>query len=1345
MDGGSLSARGRGRAAETGPGRGFSAANSPGGGAGYGGAGSDACCCFDDDPDGGVAYGTTESLSLFMGSGGGNALDSSAQLLRVGGSGGGVVSVTANVVKITRGGSLDARGADGDSIQWDDWGSGGGSGGTVAVVANEFQYLLGGGTLDARGGHSTVDNSLVGSKAGSGGGGRIYVISQTPVPLNVDMLVDGGHSFCGKGGHGSVLLQIAHKVCTREAVGDFTCDCEPGFEGDDCDVCSAGGWGPDCTFACPECGVHGTCSLQTFGNGCTCDEGWAGDLCDTCAEGYYGADCDRCIWCGTNGRCNSGIDGNGDCLCQDGWVTAPVCDECAEGRYGPDCQQECDPDCDAHGTCQDGLAGDGACVCDEGWDSDDCTVCAAGYYGDECDSSCGDCGANAFCDDGRDGSGCTCDNGWVVPDGQSTCVDCEPGRYGPDCATLCPSCANGSCSDGVGGSGRCVCDDGYYGVLCDEECPDCANGSCDDGREGSGLCLCDPGWDGPLCNVCDEDAGYYGPTCEDSCGHCGPNAFCQAGLTGEGCVCDEGWAVPDGDDECVQCAALRFGPTCSPCPNCGNGTCHEFVDGDGECTCHAGSWGRRCDNPCPACVHGTCDSQTGECACEHGWAGELCDECAPTFYGLECDQQCPYCGPHATCDDGLRGGGCVCDEGWTRVSGEDFCTRCAVGYYGRQCRPCPDCVNGDCDSGIEGSGLCECAVGWAGKLCDTCRTLFFGDDCSGVCPDCSAYQSCNDGPDGDGRCKCPSSWSGERCDICPQEYSGTQCDRCAAGRYGYPVCDECECAPGIDCDDDSGECICPTGYNGDDCGQCDSGRYSALCLSCPPCEPGAECEDGVGGSGACVCPSGYDGVSCDLAAPSEVCTSSSEGTGNGGANCIPGSLTLERGFDLAKGEFAHRRIFAAGIGTGPGEPREVSFGGVTFAVPRHARFEELDASDEEADVTVPTTLLGSSEDVRRWVTKARLGLRVESPDGLSFGASGLPSTAAVGRRDLRDAAEPMLDGQFMAATMHRRGAFRLVNDYVAPPPATASAIIGAVAAGAGEGLLATLDDVAQRFVSRSSQVSLVGSGVGSGVGAGGAGLRTTVGFRKAVASLPRDLPPLDGSVELSAADQLAVDAYQSFITSYGTHAVRSALAGGYVESIATATLCPKFGKLRTDEVAVDHVSGNLESTLADSRLDVGDLAAVPRPDSQGRFADMEASRTIVGGSAEAFISPGGTLEAWKETVYSSPEVIGLELVPLPDILSDPRIACNLRRAIAAHVDAVDAAAPPSIVAVPGPEIITVDGEDRIAEERCTPLEERGTLFFVSGASRARADVVGCALVAAGVSLAVVLLPKRLLQ
>lgn len=92
-----------------------------------------------------------------------------------------------------------------------------------------------------------------------------------------------------------------------------------------------------------------------------------------------------------------------------------------------------------------GMAGgedDGSCP--EGFDGEDCDECAPGHFGE----SCAPCACvNGTCDDGRTGTGCSCDGDWTG----AACDMCPAGWAGADCDV----CAEGHHPSGA----DCVVDE----------------------------------------------------------------------------------------------------------------------------------------------------------------------------------------------------------------------------------------------------------------------------------------------------------------------------------------------------------------------------------------------------------------------------------------------------------------------------------------------------------------------------------------------------------------------------------------------------------------------------------------------------------------------------------------------------------------------------------------------------------------------------------------------------------------------------------------------------------------------------------------------------------------------
>lgn len=114
---------------------------------------------------------------------------------------------------------------------------------------------------------------------------------------------------------------------------------------------------------------------------------------------------------------------------------------------------------------------------------------------------------------------------------------------------------------------------------------------------------------------------------------------------------------------------------------------------------------------------------------------------------------------------------------------------CEAGYYSEDCLPCK-CVNGECNDGNKGNGVCLCEMGWDGEFCDKCARTFEGENCD----------------------TCKRGWDGYECDRCYPGYTGSNCDRC-----------EPNWIPEID-------------SLGTLCRYCKPGFWGGFCKACPQCD-----------------------------------------------------------------------------------------------------------------------------------------------------------------------------------------------------------------------------------------------------------------------------------------------------------------------------------------------------------------------------------------------------------------------------------------------------------------------------------------------------------------------------
>lgn len=1241
-----LDTKGRGRGSGSGRGRGASAAQSPGSGGSYGGIALDSC--GGDLPPGGVLYGEATEDVPYMGSGGGPGLNTDSSVAYLGGAGGGVIVLEGDVVEIGGGSQVDASGADGEKHPSGSAGlaGGGGSGGSIVVHAGSMRPSIGGGALNVMGGDGSSWN-LNGDSSG-GGGGRLYVISGDDVPVEVDIMIDGGGSNCGASEAGSYLRQQGFKRCMRErGEADFSapdaCWCTGSFVDTDCVAeCTTGYYGADCANQCPEC-LHGTCSDDVAGTGCVCDDGWDGESCDRCADQRYGANCENtCPACTSHGECDDGQFGAGDCVCSTGWANGSgICDECAPGYYGDHCDQQCPADC-GHGSCDEGRSGTGDCVCDADWDngpSGSCDTCIAGNYGPQCQFTCPACGVNAECDDGPGGVGCVCVEHFVRPTPGADCTQCVAGRFGASCSSVCPDCGDhGICDDDTGGSGLCVCDPHWFGTLCDEACPSCRHGTCNDGRGGTGLCDCDDGWAGDLCDVC--DAGRYGPACAFSCGDCGNHGSCMEGVNGTGCVCDELWMRPTVSDDCVECIPGRSGPACLfGCPDCGlHGVCDDGVTGSGLCVCDPQYYGPQCESKCGSCENGECDDGrggTGECICDDGWAGEACDVCAPGRFGADCRFTCPStCGEHTTCEEGITGRGCQCDDGWTvaRLLDPDdaeweangnatLVCECEPGRWGADCEPCPDCPHGTCSEGLQGDGRCECDGHWTGDDCDECETGWFGPSCTGQCPDCSAVspkRRCEDGVTGSGTCVCVNGWVGSECEFCSPQWDGAACDLCGHGFYREgATCVACDCdAHHATCDTETGECTCDPGWDpATKCFECEEDHYGPDCVECPAaCGSFTVCSSGREGTGECICRNGYDGEQCGLVRQDEFCVHAAPSYAASNQMpplpvdlglCLPGSDAFERGFDLTRGSFSPRRVLAVGYDTSSTTQR--TYAGERWDVPQNVGFGlhgdgTGDLTEDAVRLTqLPLAVGGNGNDVRAYYAARRLRI-----------SSGLDDTESRSEVNI-DGSLVRHDG--FAAHLDALGSHRVL-------------------AGAGA-------------VVPAYQLT-------------NAGIDATRDFVRTVNALPA----WPTASTLPTVAHAAYEAYDKLFCDFGTHYVSGVLMGGAVEVTASMSLCAdSVGDLLSDSEAVARIYGALNaSLLSPSAMQVDASLA----DTPGAFAGLSVTRSVIGGdeSILSVLAPEGAQEAlkqWGASALGDPGIVQLSIRPITELadaagVSDARLA-----------------------------------------------------------------------------------------
>jgi hypothetical protein len=304
-----------------------------------------------------------------------------------------------------------------------------------------------------------------------------------------------------------------HGTC--EADGDsYSCECEKGYRGDDCeldiDECADG----PCT--------HGTCIDAVAAFQCDCgDTGYTGNLCETLIQ-----NCEQTP-CLNGGACTD-------------VGASRTCDCAGTGATGVSCEvdiNECDADPCEHGTCANGK------------NQYTCNCAGSGYTGTDCDvdiDECDDdpCDPLTNCSNSPGGFSCSnCPSGYSGS-GLSGCSDvneCSSNNGGCDTLTTCTNTTGGrtcsNCPSGYTGNGATGCSDV-------NECSS-NNGGCD------------------ALTTCTNTTGSR------SCGPC-PNGYSGTGTTGctnindcAGSPCKNGGTCVDGINAYTcNCTGSWSGSTC---------------------------------------------------------------------------------------------------------------------------------------------------------------------------------------------------------------------------------------------------------------------------------------------------------------------------------------------------------------------------------------------------------------------------------------------------------------------------------------------------------------------------------------------------------------------------------------------------------------------------------------------------------------------------------------------------------------------------------------------------------------------------------------------------------------
>ncbi|CAI4221509.1 unnamed protein product [Auanema sp. JU1783] len=408
--------------------------------------------------------------------------------------------------------------------------------------------------------------------------------------------------------------------------GDGKCECQPRFEGENCDRCAKGYYDPPECKKC-ECAVDGTYNetcLPIDGQ-CPCKQGFGGTFCETCDSGFtnFTAGCLGCVCNDVGSEHSNCSTETGQCVCKSAF-SGLSCDKCQLGYYGfPNCTYcNCDPVGTEGGQCDQST---GQCLCKEGYVGDRCDKCDVGYYGyPNCQScTCDGAGSSSPICDASSGQ-CPCYGNFT----SRTCDKCAAGYYDyPNCKT-CSCLIEGAKGQSCDNDGNCYCKGNFEGERCDRcksnfyNFPACEECNCNPAGVTLDFAGCDKVAPGELCSCRENVVGRI-------CDQCKPKFWDLQYTHEEGCV--QCGCHPNGTLSDIQICDIKSGQ-CLCKRNAGGRTCDRCAEGFYNLQGFNQLGCETCDCDIGGAVRGDCDIITGQCRCRPRITGRKCDKPIENHY-----------------------------------------------------------------------------------------------------------------------------------------------------------------------------------------------------------------------------------------------------------------------------------------------------------------------------------------------------------------------------------------------------------------------------------------------------------------------------------------------------------------------------------------------------------------------------------------------------------------------------------------------------------------------------------------------------------------------------------------